>query len=355
MLIAGLPLQLWLGTQLLLFSSGLFFGLLAVLAGMAMPRAQGGVGMVVVLLLTYPITFAGSRFSLTNFLMPIYPAVYMFHPGDVVRWGSWVDFYGVKAPPLAYTLILQVIFGCLMWRGTVRKFDNPNQPAFARPEILGLYGLLVFFQYGLVWEWRSSYPAYDYSSGLCAVHGCLLFLGAVMLTPQLLHPEKARIAAVRHGAGAYRWILWKSGPCTAIAVTAIACAGFLTQYVPGEPVWRYLIASANTLVVFLTFSLLLEICRLMFRRRAIGFFALALFVLYVLPFLLSLTFDSSIPMRFSVVAPGIAALAGKDFVEDMNYFDAATVVHVGIVIALACIWASYWQRWLARATVTSQV
>jgi hypothetical protein len=353
-LIAGLPLQLWLGTQLLLFSSGLFFGLLAVLAGMAMPRAQGGVGLVVVLLLTLPITLGATRFSLTNFLLPIYPVMHMFQPSDV-RWEPWVGFYGVKAPPLAYTLILQIIFGCLMWRGTVRKFDNPNQPAFLRSEILGLYALMVLFQYGLVWEWRTSYPGYNYSSGLCAVHGCLLFLGAVMLTPQLLHPEKARIAAVRHGAGAYRWVLWKSGPCTAIVLAVIACAGLLTQIVSAYPEysWRYLVASTNAFVVLLTFSLLLEICRLLFRRKAIGFFALALFVFYGLPFLLSLTFVSEIPMKFSIAAPGVAALADREFI-DLKYFNIATVVHVGIVIVLTCIWATYWRRWLERATAAPQ-
>jgi hypothetical protein len=361
-LIARLPLQLWLGTQLLLFSSGLFFGLLAVLAGMAMPRAQGGVGMVAVLLLMLPITIGATRFSLTNFLLPVYSTVNMFHPSgyNADRWASWVGFYGMTVPPLVYTLVMQAAFGCLVWRGAVRKFGNPHHPALLRSEVLFLYGLLVLFQYGLIWEWRHfesihSDIAVQHLGELCAIHGCLLFLGAVLLMPQLLHPEEGRIAARQLGAGAYRWVLRESGPCTAIPLAAIACAGLLTQYVviPSEHGLRYLMASANVLIVLLTFSLLLEICRLLFRRKAIGFFALALFVLYGLPFILSVCFMSQTPMKFSVLAPGVAALSDTDF-DGLYYFWIATVLHVVIVVALAWFWAVSWRRWLGRVTATPQ-
>jgi hypothetical protein len=360
-LMAGLSLKFWLGTQLLLFSSGLFFGLLAVLAGMALPRAQGGIGLVVLLMVMLPMTFQAGRFTLTNFLMPVYPAVHMFHPLEkryrqpVVEdpiWKSPVDFYGATIPPLVYTLVLQAILGCLVWRGAVRKFGNPNQPALLRSEMLVLYGLLVLFQYGLIWGWKDSYPSPDSLPGLCAVHACVVFLGVVVLTPQLLQPEKGRIAAMRLGARAYRWVLWESGPCTAIALTAIACAGLLTQcfFAFSFTSGRYLMASANALVVLLTFSLLLEICRLVFRRRAIGFFALALFILYGMPFVLSLCFMSETPMKFSFAAPGIAALADET-VGELRYFGIATVVHLIIVIVLGYIWSKCWRRWLKSATV----
>ncbi len=85
-------------------------------------------------------------------------------------------------------------------RGAVRKFGNPQQPAFSRSEIMTVYGLLVFFQYGLVWEQRELYSDPSHLAALCALHGSILFLGVVMLTPQLLYPEKARIVAMRHGA-----------------------------------------------------------------------------------------------------------------------------------------------------------
>jgi hypothetical protein len=349
-LMAGLPLQFWLSTQVLLYSSGLFLGLLAVLAGMALPRAQGGIGLVVVLLMMFPISMAASRFSLTNFLLPVYAVVNMFPHPEAAQWNSWVGFYGISVPPLVYTLVLQVIFGYLMWRGAMRKFGNPNRPAFLRSEMLILYGLLVFFQYGLVWEKRYSASDYDWLPALCALHGCILFLGVVVLTPQLLDPEKARIAAVRYGVGAYRRILWESGPCAAIALAVIACSGLLTQYVilRSPPGLRYLIAAANTLVVFLTFSILLEICRLLFRKKAIGFFALALFVFYGLPFLLSLCFQSPKPMEFSILAPGVAALAAEDFTDSSLYY-IVTIVHLAVVVALAWAWGFYWKRWLGRA------
>jgi hypothetical protein len=359
-LMTGLPLSFWIGTQLLLFSTALFFGMLAVLAGMAMPRAQGGIGIVVALLFLMPMSITAGSFSLTNFVAPVYATVQMFDPSpsrtdtSSPHWDLPAGLYGIGVPAPVYTLAVQIILGCLACRGAVRKFGNPNRPAFVRSEMLVLYGLLVFLQYGLVWGWRHSSGGYDRLATLCALHGCVLFLGVIMLTPQLLRPEEARIAAIQDRAGAFGRVLWESGPCTAIALTAIACAGLLTQYVSlrSPDGLRYLVVAVNTLVVFLTFSILLEVCRLLFRRKAISFFALALFVFYGLPFVLSLCFQSSKPMEFSILAPGVSALAGEDL-TDFSSVRIVTIVHLVIVIALAGVWMFYWKRWLGRAMTSS--
>jgi hypothetical protein len=51
-----LPIMLWLGTQILIASTALFFGLLGILAGMAFQRSQG-ILVFLVLLCAYPFSF----------------------------------------------------------------------------------------------------------------------------------------------------------------------------------------------------------------------------------------------------------------------------------------------------------
>lgn len=350
-IVTKLPPGLWAGTQLLLFSSALFFGMLGVLAGMAMPRAQGGIGIVVIMIFLLPATLTASRFSLTNFLMPVYAAVHLFHPSGVDgrRWADPVGFYKMTVHPLVYTLLLQVVLGVVSWRGAVRKFGNPGRPALVRGEAVVLYGLLVFLQYGLIWNYPETYPSRDdIIAALCAVHGGILVVGIILLGTQSLRPEEVRIAVMRGGRGAVARMFWKSGPCTALILAIIASAGLLTQFSSGFSLAgrRFVLASANAVVVLTAFSLLLELCRLQFQKRAFGFLALGLFILYGLPFLLSLTFSSAAPLKFSLVSPGVAALIAKD--NELRTFEIATVAHYVIVLTLVHFWMTHWNRWLGR-------
>jgi hypothetical protein len=58
-------------------------------------------------------------------------------------------------------------------------------------------------------------------------------------------------------------------------------------------------------------------------------------------------------MKFSIAAPGVAALSASDF-DDLYYFYVATVAHLVLVVALVWVWAASWRRWLGRATATPQ-
>jgi len=355
---AKLPLELWLGTQLLLFSSALFFGLLAVLAGMAMPRAQGGIGMVAVLFLTLPFSIAAGQFSLTNFVLPVYTVVYLFQPTgpDAGMWQSPAHFFGVAIPPLVYTLALQLILGVFLWRGAERKFGDPHQPAFVRSEVIALFALLVLFQYGLVWRWPDAglrtYPGANLS-GEEAVWLSMVFLGVlvvgiIVLTSQLLNPETTRLSAMRLGPNARRRILWQSGPCTAFVMAGMAIAGVFTQFtfLNREEWTRYLVTSVNVIIVFTSFAFMTETCRFQFGRRWAGYFMLGIFVLYGLPFLLSASFESSVPLKFSLLAPGVGALGNPVDSDELRIFGRATFAHCLVVGILAYFWMSRLRRWL---------
>ncbi|HEV2691471.1 MAG TPA: hypothetical protein VG347_01095, partial [Verrucomicrobiae bacterium] len=76
-LVAGLPITLWLGTQTLIASTALFFGLLGVLSGMAFQRSQG-ILVFLVLLISYPFSLMAPSRMIGNFLLPIYGVANLF-------------------------------------------------------------------------------------------------------------------------------------------------------------------------------------------------------------------------------------------------------------------------------------
>jgi len=356
--ITRLPLGLWIGTQTLLFTTALLFGLLGVLAGMAMPRAQGGVGILAVLFITLPTMLAAGRFSLTNYLVPVYAAVHLFgvEPTgfEAKLWGPDANLFSVKMHPLMYTLGLQALLGILIWRGVKRKFGRPERPALLRWEVLTLFGLLLFAQYGLIWEWRGeTTKPYDFPR-LATVHIGALIAGLMIIASQVLNLEETRVGALRRGTAAMGGVMWRSGACTAVGLAVIAVAGLGTQFVLSakRDIWAYLLADVNILIVFVTFAILLELCRLQFRRRAMGFFALGLFVLYALPFLLSGMLDASPLADFSFVTPGYLAVSRPEL-EDLPFLTKVTAVQCAITVALVYFWTTRWRRMLTRTVAAA--
>jgi len=81
-LLSRLPISLWLGSQLLVFSTALFFGLVAVLTGITFQRPQGGVIFLVLFLILQMPSFIMPKFFLTDFLLPIYAMLNLFLGGE---------------------------------------------------------------------------------------------------------------------------------------------------------------------------------------------------------------------------------------------------------------------------------
>jgi hypothetical protein len=92
-LLGKLPVTLWLGTQLLIFSTALFFGLLAVFAGLVAQRPQSAfVFLLLFFFIQFP-SFAMPKFLLTNFLLPVFGIANLFRDdgrsGDYNPVGDW--------------------------------------------------------------------------------------------------------------------------------------------------------------------------------------------------------------------------------------------------------------------------
>ena len=108
----------------------------------------------------------------------------------------------------------------------------------------------------------------------------------------------------------------------------------------------WLLAAGNLLAFFLMFSLLLEYCRLRFKRRALGFVVLWLFILCFLPLILAAVFTSETLAKLSFLAPGAAALFGSNAVG-LKCPAYGTAAHFGVVALLFIAWLRQWKLLLS--------
>jgi hypothetical protein len=173
-------------------------------------------------------------------------------------------------------------------------------------------------------------------------------VGVLILALASPLPERVRVEALRTGLGNMRLVFSRSSVSLALALTAVAAAASLTQFVFsfGQSGKAWALATGNLLVFLLMFSLLLEYCRLRFKRRALGFVALWLFVLCLLPFILAGVFSSGALAKLSFLAPGTVALAGPAS-DDLKYLAGWTFIHFCVVVLLFVAWRRQWKFLLA--------
>jgi hypothetical protein len=358
--LAKLPVTLWLGTQVLVLSTTLFFGLLALLAGMAFQRPQSGIVLLLPLFILQMFSITFPKFTIVNFLLPIFGIVNLFQ--DPVRaandfafrdWSSWPEIFALPVPPILPSLGLQFAVGIFLWRAAVRKTANPFQPLLLRWEAIAIFTLLVVVQHGLIWgNWHGQFgnPLDDHSwyvhrdePLLSFVHGGTILSGVLILALASPLPERVRVEALRIGSGNLRLVFSRSAVSLALALTAVAAAASLTHFIFSFKkhgfVWE--LAAGNLAVFFLMFSLLLEYCRLRFKRRSLGFAALWLFVLCLLPFILAGVFSSEALAKLSFLAPGAVALAGSNH-DSLIVPAYATAMHLGVVVLLFIAWRRQW-------------
>lgn len=367
-LLAKISITLWLGTQVLIFSTALFFGLLGVLVGMTFLRPQGGVIFLVAFIFFQFPSFAMPKFMLTNFLLPTYGIANLFRDsGDsgndysMHQWGGMPEIFGIPIPPILLSLALQAFVGFFLWRAAVRKTANPFQPPLFRWETVALFGVLLVVQHGLIWGiWRGHFPDIQPWSGrpkfyeneplLPIVHGGTILLATVVLAFVSPQPESVRVKALRSGIKDFAAIFSASSVPLALVLTGVAAIVLLSQFVFSlANSWdTYLIVIGNLLDFVLIYSLLLEFCRLRFRRRALGFVALWLFILCILPFVLGGVFSNGAIAKLSLLAPGVIAL-GNPANENLNNLIGIVAGHFGIAVVLFMGWRRKWKELLARA------
>ena len=78
----------------------------------------------------------------------------------------------------------------------------------------------------------------------------------------------------------------------------------------------------------------------------LGFVALWLFVLCVLPFILAGVFSSEALAKLSFLTPGVVALAGPDDGE-LKYLAGCTMIHCFVVVLLLYARQQQWKRLFA--------
>jgi hypothetical protein len=343
----------------------LFFGLLASLAGMAFQRPQSGIILLLPLFFLQTFSFAFPKFTIINFLLPIYGIVNLFQDpnqaandyNDFRNWSDWPGIFALPVPPILLSLGLQFVMGLFLWRATVRKTANPFQPLLLRWEAIAIFALLVVVQQGLIWGiWHGRFPTvfasdhkfYERESLLPIVHGGTILVGVFILAFASPLPERVRVEALRTGSGNLRLVFSRSAVSLSLALIAVAAAMSLTHFIFSfkDRGYAWALAMGNLFVFLLMFSLLLEYCRLRFKRRSLGFVALWLFVLCILPFILAGVFSSEALAKLSFLAPGTVALTGTNS-DDLIVSAYATAIHFGVVVLLFIGWQRQWKLLIA--------
>jgi hypothetical protein len=359
-----LPITLWLGTQILITSTALFFGLLGILAGMAFQRSQG-ILIFLLLLCAYPFSFIAPSRMLTNFLLPIYGISNLFYDRDsgndysAREWGGMPEIFGISIYPILLSLGLQLVISIFVWRALVRKTANPFQPLLLRWEAVALFIILIGSQHALLWDlWRGQFltvtPSYgnnnyDRESLLPVVHGGTIVIGILLLAFASPLPERVRVESLRLGFKNLGAVFSRSAVSLALVLAGVAGAAMLTQFMfsLAESFRVFLVTAISLVEIFLVFALLLEFCRLQFKRRALGFVALWLFIVCVIPFILAGVFSSEAFVRISLLSPGFFALSDSSDPEWPLQF-CTVLAHFGVVVVLFIAWQRQWKRLLEK-------
>lgn len=370
-LLAKLSIVLWLGAQILIFSTALFFGLLAILVGMVFQRPQGGIIFLIAFIFIQLPTMESPKFIVTNFLLPTYGIANLFIGGgnpdndySIRQWGDLPGIFGLLISPILLSLGLQLLVGIFLWRAAVRKTTNPFQPLMLRWEAVAIFGVLLFAQHGLIWGiWHGHFPTpathdkrytYEFEPLLSIVHCGTILLAIMILAAASPQPETIRLKAMRSGFKNFGSIFPTSAVSLALVLAAVTAIILFSQcaFSFGGSWEIYLIAAGNLLSFFLIFSLLLEFCRLRHKRRALGFVALWLFALCILPFILGGVFTNSAFAKLSLLAPGVVALSNYSD-ENLNYLLGIVAAHFGIVVLLFIGWQRQWKSLLEKTSASS--
>ncbi len=368
-LASGAPLLVWVLSQMLIVTTVCLLWLFALVIGLVIDRAMIPIMIVGTLLLIQGASYAGPSLSVTSYLVPVSTLARLFSDaGPTSHWQVEASLFGLVVHPLILTLLVQASLGFLLWRGAVRHTSNPFSGFLSRAESLALFTLLVLLQHGLLWD--GAPDTADYSRlGLPAAARCLLtshgnrsvmllatqvgtvILGVVMLGLLSPPPERVRVAALRARGQYTRIVQGHSAVLLGVAFACVVGLAYAT-HLPHCSAERYgkilAILITNLAALFVIVPALLDLCRLTFRRRAEGFFALALFAVCFLPFILAGVFWRGSLVQWSFLAPGIIVLAQSSG-PDVDRLFLIVAGQLALTAVVAIVWHTVWLQFLKRA------
>ncbi len=357
-LLAKLPFSLWLISQMLVASTTALFWLLALLVGQTLNRAVGILLLLVLVGFMLFFIMPSREFVVTGQLLPVHALASLFADQAGVP-DEPLALFGISVHRTLVTWGLQIIVGAFLWRATVRRFAEPTDALFSRREALALVALLVGCQHVLIWAPNHGVPSgaiaclvhdsWNRQTMLAATQAAALLVGLfaiVLLNPT---PERIRILLLRHKARSLGIVVSNGPVLFAVQLTAVVGLLLGIQFAPCLGLtWKaYATALLNTFEIFMVFGLWLDVCRLQFRRRALGYFALGLFVVTVLPYILAGAFSSDTLARWSLLSPGLGALSKPETSQTNAMFNIA-LAHLVVVGLLLLIWRNRWGKVLAR-------
>jgi len=368
-LVSGAPISLWLLSQALIVSTVCLLWLFALVMGLVLERAGIPILIVITLLLVQGASLAGPSLTVTGYLLPASTLGRLFGDAELsANWHAQPSLFGLVLHPLILVLLIQGSIGFLLWRGAVRYTANPFATFLTRAESLLLFSLLVMLQHGLLWSGEGSKG--DASSLRLSVESaCLLSsrgdrnvlliatqIGTIVMAIVMLGllsppPERVRVAALRAGTGFSRIVQRHSAVWLGLVFACVVGLAYAT-HVPQCRAERYgkplAIVFLNLAALLVIVPALLDLCRLTFRRRAIGFFALGLFALFFLPFILAGVFWNGAIVQWSFLSPGMIALTHPSTtdVDRLFFIVGGQLACAAIAVVVS---QSAWLQFLRRA------
>ena len=321
-LLGRLPLTLWLGTQILIASTALFLGLLAVLIGLVIQKPQNSAVVPIVLIVLLPLfSFLMPKYMLSNFLLPVYSIVNLFHASDLAnasfhprleRTAGNFRRGDLSRPVEPWPANRHRHFPVA--RGGAENGESvPSSPAPLGSRRAVRHPRLRATRLDVGYLARTVFP--EVCSGDCFTakrRWCPSSIAGRCCWRWSFWASRVRsrnASAWRRCERAseisrwcfpaarcrWRWCCWPwpARRCSRNAPASISTAWTI-----------FAVAVGNLLDFFLIFVLLLEFCRLRFGRRALGFVGLWLFVLCVLPFILAGVFSEAAIGRLSLLVAG---------------------------------------------------
>lgn len=364
-----LEFRSWLLVQTLMISTALFAHVFGAFVGQTLKRrgpvVLGAVGFVFLMM---PNSFASGT-SLLNFIVPSTALTQVFErelPPNIGRFFLMVAkprLFGMPCDPLLLTWLVQAVLTVLIGRAAWRRIRDPESAVLSRPEAVALFLFLTVLQFGLITgaRWLAGV-----STSLAAV-GMALGAGGVILFGQAAHPWRLRRQFRRQRKEgrarpqletAAGWSVFFAVVTTALLMVALLKLSpklrpTSIQFAPA--MW---LMAASFGAIFLQLALVIESLRLWLGRRSPGFQGTALFVLWVLPFIVGAFFAERITwMALSPLASAPMLLHGLMISwwlepEEIHAIIVGLVLHWLVVFGAGALW--WWQRRRLRVTLAAE-